>query len=78
MFDDTATTPAANPVVRHDDTVALLAGIIADFQDLVVQQIRLTRQELTANLEMRWAATAILLTGAALGFQSLRARDKIT
>lgn len=65
--------PAAAPLADQTTLPTLLSGIVQDFQALVAQQIRLTRQEITVNLRLRRAPTVILTAGAGCGFLALSA-----
>ncbi|WLD15160.1 phage holin family protein [Planctellipticum variicoloris] len=67
MADDVPATTVEGPVTGEADMASLVAGIIDDFRALVVQQVRLIRQEIAANLRLRQAATAVVAIGVALG-----------
>jgi hypothetical protein len=68
MADDILTTPVEIPAPAEANVASLVTGIIGDFQALVAQQIRLTRQEIATNLRLRRAAATFVAAGMALGF----------
>jgi len=54
---------------RSDQSMTgLVSGIVSDFQELLKQQLRLTRQEVKDDLRMAKEATWRLVLGVALGF----------
>lgn len=67
MPDDVPSTHIEGPVTSEADMASLVAGIIEDFRALVIQQVRLIRQEIAANLRLRQAATAVVGVGVGLG-----------
>jgi hypothetical protein len=62
MADDT-TKPPGQPSLT-----ALVTGIVSDFQELLKQQLRLTRQEVTADLRRAKDASGMLVVGALVAF----------
>lgn len=65
-----ATTPNESPPGQNSDVLALVAGIIRDFQSLMTQQFRLTRLEITDNLQLRKSAAVYLALAASIGMLS--------
>jgi len=57
---------------RADQSVtALVTGIVSDFQELLKQQLRLTRKEVTADLLRAKEASWMLVVGGAIAFVAL-------
>jgi len=54
---------------RSDQSMtSLVSGIVSDFQELLKQQLRLTRQEVKEDLRKAKEATWLLVLGVAIGF----------
>jgi hypothetical protein len=54
---------------RSDQSLTgLVSGIVSDFQELLKQQLRLTRQEVKEDLRKAKEATWLLVLGVAIGF----------
>jgi hypothetical protein len=67
MNETVTTTRSDSPAAEDDDSRTLMAGIIGDFQTLMVQQFRLTRQEITDNLRLRKAAGIYVALATGVG-----------
>ena len=57
----------------EQSVTTLVSGIVSDFQDLIKQQLRLTRQEIEADLRKSKEAAAILAVGALICLAGLTA-----
>ena len=68
MAADFSSVQAETQPTSDASMASLVAGIIGDVQVLVTQQLKLTRQELVANLQLRQSAALIMSIGAGLGF----------
>jgi hypothetical protein len=62
MADDTPRRP------DQPSVTALVTGIVSDFQELLKQQLRLTRLEVTADLRRAKEASGTLVAGALVAF----------
>ena len=58
----------ATEVQNHSEpsVTSLVGGIVSDFQDLIKQQLRLTRQEIEADLRKTKETVSLLAVGAIL------------
>lgn len=59
----------ATEVQNHTEpsVTSLVSGIVGDFQDLIKQQLRLTREEIEADLRKTKETASVLAFGAVLG-----------